>query len=147
MDPRARDRAGSNDDTLIGGSGNELLAGLSGDDDLDGGTGDDQLIGFGGNDRISGGSGADVAFGGPLDDTISGGTGNDVLWGNFGSDTITGGAGGDFIDGDNPFPPPPGLLPFPPGTNNDVRSGGSGVNEVLNCETSPDTLPLLHDER
>ena len=69
-----------------------------------------------------------------MDDLISGGSGNDILWGNFGSDDISGGSGNDFIDGDNPFPPPPDL-PFPPGTNDDTCSGGSGSNVIENCET------------
>ena len=66
---------------------------------------------------------------------MAGNAGNDTLWGNFGSDTISGGPGDDFIDGDNPFPPPPDL-PFPPGTNNDVCTGGPGDNTVNNCEVA-----------
>ena len=70
---------------------------------------------------------------GPLNDVMDGGAGDDTLWGNFGSDTITGGNGADFIDGDNPFSDPP---PFDPGTNNDNCTGGSGSDEIANCETT-----------
>jgi hypothetical protein len=91
------------------------------------------LTGFGGNDTISGCNGIDTAFGGPLNDAIDGGEGDDILWGNFGSDTITGGSGADFIDGDNPFPDPP---PFDPGPNNDNCTGGSGSDQISNCETT-----------
>jgi Ca2+-binding RTX toxin-like protein len=66
---------------------------------------------------------------------MSGGQGPDTLFGNFGSDVITGGQGNDFIDGDNPFPPPP-ELPFPPGGNDDDCTGGQGTDVVLNCETT-----------
>src|SRR5215207_3847971 len=126
---------GQNDDVLIGGPGDDVLAGLGGDDTMLGGTGNDELIGFGGNDRIQGGPGDDTAFGGPLDDRVAGNEGNDTLWGNFGSDTISGGPGDDFIDGDNPFAPPP-VLPLPPGTNNDVCTGGPGEDQVNNCEVA-----------
>jgi len=124
---------GNNDDRLSGGPGNDRLAGLGGDDSMDGGSGNDELIGMGGHDDINGGSGADTAFGGPLNDLIIGGSGADSLWGNYGSDVISGGSGNDVIDGDNPLPPPP-VLPFPPGTNNDTCSGGTGANTVTNCE-------------
>ena len=50
-------------------------------------------------------------------------------WGNFGSDVIAGGPGNDFIDGDNPFPSPPGPLPFPPGGNDDDCAGGPGADD------------------
>jgi Ca2+-binding RTX toxin-like protein len=127
---------GENDDTLIGGAGNDTLAGLGGDDALLGGSGDDMVIGMGGNDRIDAGSGNDTVFGGPLDDDISGGPGDDTLWGNYGSDDISGGPGTDFIDGDNPFPPPPEGLPFPPGGNDDRCVGGPATDTINNCETT-----------
>lgn len=127
---------GTNDDLLIGGPGNDTLAGLGGDDTLIGGDGNDQLIGMGGVDRIRGGPGDDTAFGGPSDDDIAGGPGNDTLWGTFGSDLISGGPGNDLIDGDNPFPTPPFVPPFIIGTNDDTCVGGPGADTVTNCETA-----------
>jgi hypothetical protein len=44
-------------DTLIGGSGDDLLSGGTGNDDLTGNAGDDLLIGFDGNDSLTGGLG------------------------------------------------------------------------------------------
>ena len=67
---------------------------------------------------------------------MAGNEGNDTLWGNFGSDTISGGGpGDDFIDGDN-LSPPPRTCPFPPDTNNDIRTGGPGDDTVNNCEVT-----------
>jgi len=36
---------------------------------------------------------------------------------------------------DTPSPPQPGPLPFPPGTNDDTCTGGSGSDVIDNCET------------
>jgi RTX calcium-binding nonapeptide repeat (4 copies) len=69
-------------------------------------------------------------------DSIAGDPGDDTLFGNFGSDVISGGPGDDFIDGDNPSPPPPGPLPFPPGGNDDNCAGGPGDDLIVNCETT-----------
>ncbi len=69
-------------DTLIGGAGN---------DDLNGNSDDDSIVGGDGADSIQGGAGYDC---------LSGGDGNDTILGQGGSyDTITGGLGGDFLDG------------------------------------------------
>ncbi len=85
-----------------------------------------------------GGPGADTAFGGPGVDGVDEATlADDTLFGNFGSDVVSGGPGDDFIDGDNPKPSaPPGPLPFPPGGNDDRCSGGPGVDNIVNCETT-----------
>src|SRR5215207_1094591 len=48
-----------NDDVLIGGPGDDTLAGLGGDDTMLGGPGNDFLIGMGGYDSILGGPGND----------------------------------------------------------------------------------------
>ena len=109
---------------------------LGGDDSLESGPGEDQLIGMGGEDDITSGPGDDTAFGGPGVDHVNGEPGNDTLFGNFGSDVVSGGPGDDFIDGDNPFPSPPGPLPFPPGGNDDDCTGGPGLDVIANCETT-----------
>ncbi len=66
-------------ENLVGGSGNDLLAGDSATNIIDGGagSGNDTLWGRGGND------------------TLTGGAGNDLLLGNDGLDTLVGGAGAD----------------------------------------------------
>ena len=74
-------------------------AGSAGDDILDfglatqeqwllGGTGNDILTGGSGNDKIGGGGGADI---------LKGGAGNDFLRGGWGNDFIDGGAGNDTV--------------------------------------------------
>ncbi|WP_422931535.1 beta strand repeat-containing protein [Singulisphaera sp. PoT] len=82
---------GGGDDTLVGGSGNDLLFGQAGND---------TLLGKGGNDLL---------FGGDGDDTLTGGTGSDQVFGEAGDDVMTwnpgdetdlneGGAGNDTVD-------------------------------------------------
>ena len=46
--------------TMIGGSGNDILDGVGGSDFLNGGSGDDTLDGGSGIDKVSGGSGSDT---------------------------------------------------------------------------------------
>ena len=71
---------------LIGGAGDDVLAGLDDDDVLRGGAGADD---------ISGGAGDDALYGGAGGDTIEGGAGGDMLYGEAGKDVLIGGAGGD----------------------------------------------------
>ena len=82
---------GSGDDTVEGGTGDDLLLGGSDDDSLDGGTG---------NDIVRGGSGDDTVLGGEGNDTIDGGADADTFaFGeSHGNDTIT-----DFTDGNDPI--------------------------------------------
>jgi len=49
---------------VLGGTGNDQLAGSAGNDDLRGGDGTDELVGNAGNDRLDGGAGADIMRGG-----------------------------------------------------------------------------------
>ena len=62
-----------------------------GDDSLDGGTGDDILGGGDGHDTLSGGLGNDILLGGPSHDLLAGGVGNDLLLGEGGMDILWGG--------------------------------------------------------
>src|SRR6202045_627264 len=45
---------GDGNDTITGGSGNDLLFGQAGNDTINGGAGNDQLFGGDGNDRLDG---------------------------------------------------------------------------------------------
>lgn len=60
-------------------SENDSLYGYEGVDLMDGGTGNDTLYGYAGNDLLDGGDGDDSLFGGDGNDTLTGGLGNDTL--------------------------------------------------------------------
>ncbi|MEZ0262239.1 MAG: Ig-like domain-containing protein [Alphaproteobacteria bacterium] len=90
-------------DTLTGGSKNELLNGLgghdtmnggSGNDTLDGGLGDDILNGNSGDDTILASAGVNTAHGNDGNDRLYGGLGTDILFGDNGNDFLYAGAGG-----------------------------------------------------
>ena len=82
---------------LFGGDGNDTLTGGSGNDLLFGGTGNDTLLGKGGNDQLFGGSGNDTLIGGTGDDQMFGQAGNDrMIWNpGEGTDLMEGGDGND----------------------------------------------------
>jgi Ca2+-binding RTX toxin-like protein len=82
---------------LFGGAGNDTLIGGSGGDMLFGQAGNDTLLGKGGADLIFGGAGNDVLTGGDGDDQLFGEAGDDRFIWNPGDDTdlIEGGAGTD----------------------------------------------------
>jgi uncharacterized delta-60 repeat protein len=75
------------------------LHGGAGNDSITGGSGDDLLFGEAGNDQLLGGNGADVFVGGDDDDVLTGGNGRDILIGGWGKDTITGQNGEDILVG------------------------------------------------
>jgi Ca2+-binding RTX toxin-like protein len=112
------------DDTLDGGSGNDILNGLSGDDVLVGGSGNDLLNGGAGADMLQGGSGNDLVdystssvavqvgldgssgLGGDATgdilsgiEALRGSAFNDQLTGSAGTDTLEGGSGNDTLIG------------------------------------------------
>jgi Ca2+-binding RTX toxin-like protein len=68
-------------DTIIAGSGNNVMTGNDGNDVLSGGTGQDVIYGNGHNDILNGGSGHDALYGGAGMDTLVGGAGSDLLEG------------------------------------------------------------------
>lgn len=72
-------QAGS--DTLIGGSGRDLLNGGSENDELRGRFGDDILVGGSGNDSLFGNGGRDILIGGAGADELHGGADEDILIG------------------------------------------------------------------
>ena len=63
-----------------------------------GNSGDNVLAGTNGSDNVFGGAGNDTLFGGPGDDTLYGGGGDDLLSGGAGTDLLDGGAGLDIAD-------------------------------------------------
>lgn len=101
--------AGSGNDYIEGGYGNDTIYAGSGDDWVHGGNGDDIAYGGSGNDHIDdelqgndtfyGGSGHDHIEGGYGNDMLSGGVDNDWLYGQHGNDTLYGGFGNDNLNG------------------------------------------------
>ncbi len=88
IDPVPGTRPPGNDDRfrfdlniLFGTDNNDTLVGGAGDDRMSGRKGDDTLIGGGGNDRIDGGDGSDTLFGQEGDDTFTPGAGRDYVYG------------------------------------------------------------------
>jgi Ca2+-binding RTX toxin-like protein len=85
-----------NSSTLLGGTGNDRLAGHGQRDRILGGPGNDLLRGNAGNDYLAGRDGNDVVGGGVGRDTVQGGSGNDELWARDGfRDVVRGGSGSD----------------------------------------------------
>ncbi len=86
--PPAQMFGGTGNDTIIGGSGGDLLFGQAGND---------TLLGKGGNDFLFGGAGNDTLTGGDGDDQVFGEGGNDRMIWNPGDDTdlFEGGDGTD----------------------------------------------------
>jgi uncharacterized protein YkwD len=62
---------------------------------LVGGNGNDSLAGQATNDTLTGNGGADILYGSGGNDVINGGAGNDRMAGGAGNDTLTGGGDGD----------------------------------------------------
>jgi Ca2+-binding RTX toxin-like protein len=95
-----------NNDTIIGGIGDDSIWGREGNDRLEGGDGADLIEGGPGDDIITDLSGPDVIEGGAGNDAISSGNEEDVIFGDAGQDfiinpsefgEILGGEGNDFI--------------------------------------------------
>src|SRR5439155_23319371 len=62
-----------------------------------GGPGDDRIAGNDNPNTLIGGGGSDTLLGRGADDTLDGGAGDDVLDGGTGADSITGGDGSDSV--------------------------------------------------
>lgn len=75
-------------DTIITGSGNDMITGNGGNDIIRSGAGDDTVSGDAGDDIIMSGAG---------NDTVTGGDGADMIRAGFGADMVDAGAGDDII--------------------------------------------------
>ena len=125
------DATGGGNDTLYGGTGDDLAYGDDGDDTLYGGAGDDSLFGEGGGDLLYGESGNDTLLGGDQDDRLYGGGGNDTLYGGLGDDSLFGGTGSETIY-------------WTIGDGDDLIDGGTDGGDPLN-DTATDVLILQSD--
>lgn len=116
-------------DVLNGEAGKDLLNSGADGDVLNGGEGADILLGEGSNDILNGdrgtdilvgGSDSDVMDGGKGDDSLFGGAGNDALFGNEGRDTFVfaSGEGADII------------FDFEPGQDAIALTTGSSYNSL-----------------
>jgi len=142
---------GLGEDTLYGGSQNDLLFGDEGTDRLVGGDGNDQLYGgedsdklYGdqGNDSLEGEAGNDFLDGGFGDDQLLGGENNDELYGRLGQDILDGGSGNDTLfgnDGNDELYGNNGDDLLVAGEGNDTLFGGEG-NDLLGGEAGDDIL-------
>ncbi|QDU28037.1 RTX-I toxin determinant A from serotypes 1/9 [Anatilimnocola aggregata] len=74
-------RAGAGNDSVVSGSGDDLIFGEAGVDSLVGGAGTDVILGGGGNDTLVGGLGRDLLIGGNGVDSLNGQEGDDILIG------------------------------------------------------------------
>ena len=124
---------GSGNDTLEGGAGADTIGGGDGDDTIAGGADNDSLYGGNGDDSLVGGIGKDCLDGGNGNDTLDGGTGDDELYGSFGNDRLDGSTGNDTLYGGNSKDTLEG------GSGNDSLNGGNG-NDRLDGGTGNDTL-------
>ncbi len=129
---------GDGNDTLLGGNGVDTIYGGVGNDSLDGGertdflyggSGDDLIADTGGSlsdDTIYGGDGNDTILAGTREDLVYGGAGNDSIHGEAGNDTLYGDAGNDTLVG---------------GAGNDAVYGGDGADRfVLGDDFGSDTI-------
>lgn len=129
-------------DILHGGTGDDVMLGGQGGDVLDGGAGNDALIGDTGNDVIDGGSGTDILDGGDGNDKLFGGADNDDLYGGANGDVLDGGTGDDTLygnSGDDKLLGGDGNDALNGGDGNDVVAGGAG-NDVVNGEVGNDKV-------
>ena len=91
---RSQEELALDTDTIIGGSGRDLINGMAGNDTIHTGLKNEHLLDADSNER------GDWALGGQGNDSIFGSTERDLLMGGADSDTIHGGAGDDVILGD-----------------------------------------------
>jgi len=119
---------------LIGGEGDDILAGSDGADYLDGGKDDDKIFGDGshtagggaaGGDIISGGAGEDRIFGFKHNDILIGGSKSDILVGGSGDDILLGGPGNDHLE----------VIENGDTTDYDIFQGGEGDDIYLYAGT------------
>lgn len=116
---------GAEADTLVTGSGNDLVFGDGGDDLIMTNSGKDTVSGGEGADTIDGGADDDQLSGVGGDDSLIGGSGNDTLNGDGGNDTLDGGSGNDLLNGGG------GDDTFLVGKGVDSFKGGDGTDEVV----------------
>lgn len=119
--------------TIDGGTGNDLILGGTGNDLLRGGDGNDVFNDDEGSDHVQAGAGDDAVFTGRDNDFVEAGAGSDQVFTGVGNDVVFGEAGNDtlFLEGGDD-------LAFG-GAGNDLIAGGSG-NDALSGDDGDDVL-------
>lgn len=129
--------AGSGDDVVAGGLGNDKIQGGSGSDTLSGGGGSDLILGSAGADDIRGGDGNDTIDGGADGDTIRGGHGNDSLTGGDGADRF------EFSAGDGADT----ISDFNTGNTGTLNDGNNTNNDFIDLSDYYDNLSELYADQ
>jgi Ca2+-binding RTX toxin-like protein len=130
---------GNGRDDLLGGDGNDILSGAGRCDTLDGGDGDDNLFGGARRDRLLGGDGEDLMLGGFGADTLLGGLANDLLFGGVGNDILEGLAGADQLFGNL------GIDVIRGGDDDDDLIGGLGIDLLWGDSGNDDFVDLVNE--
>lgn len=119
--------------TIDGGTGNDLILGGTGNDLLRGGDGNDVFNDDEGSDHVQAGAGDDAVFTGRDNDFVEAGAGSDQVFTGVGNDVVFGEEGNDtlFLEGGDD-------LAFG-GAGNDMIAGGSG-NDALSGDDDDDVL-------
>jgi len=135
------DNAASDLENIIGGAGNDYLAGTDVTNTLTGGAGEDTLVGWGGVDILKGGTGYDHIWGGYGNDKIYGEGDQDELHGEEGNDTLWGGASNDAMYGEA------GKDTYYGEDGNDLIYNNDGIAETVDCGpgASDDVEPSAGD--
>ena len=124
-----------NVENVIGGDGNDLIAGDANDNVLEGGDGNDSLYGRQGADELIGGAGEDCLYGGNGADVLTGGDDSDTFVFSSGVDTITDfDSASDFLD----FSPQIDLVSFDELMSH-ATIGGSGGHITMTVTNSAGT--------
>ena len=135
--------AESNNTTIYGGRGNDLILLSNGDNDVQLGTGNSTVFGGMGSNTIVGGNGNNSLIGGGGGDYITAGDGNSWLAGHGGDNTLIGGAGQDTLiagnDGSNWASAETGDNYVQAGSGNTLIYG-SGGNDTLIGGAGNDTI-------
>jgi serralysin len=120
------DNVGSDIESILGTSGNDVFTGSAGADGFDGGGGGDEIHGAGGNDDVRGGGGNDRVFGDAGDDFVEGANDTDTVDGGPGTDQLYGDIAGCSVF----CAPDTDMLFARDGERDTVNCGGPGTAQV-----------------
>jgi Ca2+-binding RTX toxin-like protein len=105
----------SDDYSLNGTSGNDIILGLDGDDSINSGDGHDLINSGRGEDFIVAGNGNDTVYAGGAIDFVQGNNGDDLIYAGAGDDIVLGGNDNDTIHGEE---------------GNDTLYGDAGIDVI-----------------